>query len=83
LGFVLRPLLRTRFLLLTLTPACSCVYICKFQFRPIHPPSRRLSTRQGYRLGRKFALYSLGLQGECPSPGGGAKHSPGESASVE
>jgi hypothetical protein len=21
----------------------SCVYICKFQFRPIHPPSRRLS----------------------------------------
>jgi hypothetical protein len=38
LGFVLRPLLRTRFLLLTLTPTCSCVYICKFQFRPIHPP---------------------------------------------
>jgi hypothetical protein len=38
LGFVLRPLLRTRLLLLTLTPACSCVYICKFQFRPIHPP---------------------------------------------
>jgi hypothetical protein len=38
LGFVLRPLLRTRFLFLTLTPACSCVYICKFQFRPIHPP---------------------------------------------
>jgi hypothetical protein len=32
-------------LLLTLTPACSCVYICKFQFRPIHPPSRRLSKR--------------------------------------
>jgi hypothetical protein len=32
-------------LLLTLTPACSCVYICKFQFRPIHPPSRRLSPR--------------------------------------
>jgi hypothetical protein len=27
-------------------PACSCVYICKFQFRPIHPPSRRLS---GYK----------------------------------
>jgi hypothetical protein len=25
------------------SPACSCVYICKFQFRPIHPPSRRLS----------------------------------------
>jgi hypothetical protein len=24
-------------------PACSCVYICKFQFRPIHPPSRQLS----------------------------------------
>jgi hypothetical protein len=38
LGFVLCPLLRTHLLLLTLTPACSCVYICKFQFRPIHPP---------------------------------------------
>jgi hypothetical protein len=38
LGFVLRPLLQTHLLLLTLTPACSCVYICKFQFRPIHPP---------------------------------------------
>jgi hypothetical protein len=24
-------------------PACSCDYFCKFQFRPIHPPSRRLS----------------------------------------
>jgi hypothetical protein len=43
LGFVLRPLLRTHLLLLTLTPACSCDYFCKFQFRPIHPPSRRLS----------------------------------------
>jgi hypothetical protein len=38
LGFVLRPLLRTHLLLLTLIPACSCVYICKFQFCPIHPP---------------------------------------------
>jgi hypothetical protein len=35
--------LRTHLLLLTLTPACSCDYFCKFQFRPIHPPSRRLS----------------------------------------
>jgi hypothetical protein len=43
----LRPLLRTHLLLLTLTPACSCVYICKFQFRPIHPPSRRLSAAGG------------------------------------
>jgi hypothetical protein len=40
-------------------------------------------TRQGYRLGRKFALYSLGLRGECPSPGDGAKCSPRESASVQ
>jgi hypothetical protein len=39
----LRPFLRTHLLLLTLTPACSCDYFCKFQFRPIHPPSRRLS----------------------------------------
>jgi hypothetical protein len=28
-------------------PACSCVYICKFQFFPIHPPSRRLSAPTG------------------------------------
>jgi hypothetical protein len=43
LGFVLRPLSRTRFLIANANPVCSCVYICKFQFRPIHPPSRRLS----------------------------------------
>jgi hypothetical protein len=43
LGFVLRPLSRTRFFISNANPACSCVYICKFQFRPIHPPSRRLS----------------------------------------
>jgi hypothetical protein len=43
LRFVLRSLSRTHLLLLTLTPACSCDYFCKFQFRPIHPPSRRLS----------------------------------------
>jgi hypothetical protein len=39
----LRPLSRTRFFITNANPACSCVYICKFQFRPIHPPSRRLS----------------------------------------
>jgi hypothetical protein len=38
LGFVLHPLLRTRFFITNANPACSCVYICKFQFRPIHPP---------------------------------------------
>jgi hypothetical protein len=38
LRFVFHPLLRTHLLLLTLTPACSCDYFCKFQFRPIHPP---------------------------------------------
>jgi hypothetical protein len=26
------------FLICNANPACSCVYICKFQFRPIHPP---------------------------------------------
>jgi hypothetical protein len=44
LRFVLHPLSRTRFFITNANPACSCVYICKFQFRPIHPPSRRLST---------------------------------------
>jgi hypothetical protein len=31
------------FIISNANPACSCVYICKFQFHPIHPPSRRLS----------------------------------------
>jgi hypothetical protein len=38
LGFVLRPLSRTRFFITNANPAYSCVYICKFQFRPINPP---------------------------------------------
>jgi hypothetical protein len=36
LRFVLRPLSRTRFFITNVNPTCSCV--CKFQFRPIHPP---------------------------------------------
>jgi hypothetical protein len=47
--------LRTHLLLLTLTPACSCVYICKFQFRPIHPPSRRLSVTTEKKKEKKDA----------------------------
>jgi hypothetical protein len=44
LRFVFHPLSRTRFFITNANPTCSCVYICKFQFRPIHPPpSRRLS----------------------------------------
>jgi hypothetical protein len=31
------------FFITNANPACSCVYICKLQSRPIHPPSRRLS----------------------------------------
>ena len=38
LRFVFHPLSRTRFHISNANPACSCVYICKFQFRPIHPP---------------------------------------------
>jgi hypothetical protein len=33
-------------------PACSCVYICKFQFRPIHPPSRHFHFKTALK-GRK------------------------------
>jgi hypothetical protein len=63
LGFVLHPLLRTRFLLLTLTPACSCVYICKFQFRPIHPPP--LGDFQAFRVVRSVCIADrLGLVAE-------------------
>jgi hypothetical protein len=47
LRFVLRPLSRTHFFITNANPACSCVHICKFQFRPIHPPSRRLSSSAG------------------------------------
>jgi hypothetical protein len=38
LRFVFHPLSRTHFFITNANPACSCVYICKFQFRPIHPP---------------------------------------------
>ena len=38
LGICFAPLSRTRFFITNANPACSCVYICKFQFRPIHPP---------------------------------------------
>jgi hypothetical protein len=38
LRFIFHPLSRTRFVISNANPACSCVYICKFQFRPIHPP---------------------------------------------
>jgi hypothetical protein len=56
LGFVLRPLLRTHLLLLTLTPACSCVYICKFQFRPIHPPPPLGDYQTWYECLRDFLI---------------------------
>jgi hypothetical protein len=38
LRFVFHPLSRTHFFITNANPACSCVYTCKFQFRPIHPP---------------------------------------------
>jgi hypothetical protein len=43
LGICFAPSLADSFYISNANPACSCVYICKFQFRPIHPPSRRLS----------------------------------------
>jgi hypothetical protein len=43
LGICFAPSLVDSFIITNANPACSCVYICKFQFRPIHPPSRRLS----------------------------------------
>jgi hypothetical protein len=43
LAIFFAPSLADSFPISNANPACSCVYICKFQFRPIHPPSRRLS----------------------------------------
>jgi hypothetical protein len=60
LGICFSPSLSwTRFFITNANPACSCVYICKSQFRPIHPPSRRLSGT----LCRDFPIHegSLGL----------------------
>jgi hypothetical protein len=69
LGFVLRPLSRTRFFITNANSACSCVYICKFQFRPIHPPSRRLSES----LARYFSSLSAShVRSLAVSDGGGA-----------
>jgi hypothetical protein len=50
LGICFAPSLADSFLyLLNANPACSCVYICEFQFRPIHPPlgdfQRTMQTR--------------------------------------
>jgi hypothetical protein len=52
LGFVLHPLSRTRFFITNANPACSCVYICKFQFRPIHPPLG------DFQFSLNFSLFS-------------------------
>jgi hypothetical protein len=38
LRFVFHSLSRGLDFISNANPACSCVYICKFQFRPIHPP---------------------------------------------
>jgi hypothetical protein len=64
-------------------PACSCVYICKFQFCPIHPPSRRLSAAQwAPRLpvvvsAIRAALLSISSCNGLPVP---AAHEPVDSA---
>jgi hypothetical protein len=56
-------------LLLTLTPACSCVYIYKFQFRPIHPPSRRLSATHTNSLYSQSGELSCNHVHQAYSPG--------------
>jgi hypothetical protein len=63
LGFVLRPLSRTRFFITNANPACSCVYICKFQSRPIHPPpSRRLSVIHSFD---EFKIWHISRVENC------------------
>jgi hypothetical protein len=55
------PSLADSFFISNANPACSCVYICKFQFRPIHPPSRRLSRTNG-QVERANGMIIQGLK---------------------
>jgi hypothetical protein len=59
LRFVLRPLSRTCFIITNANPACSCVYICKFQFRPIHPPLGDYHTSTLCILNSESSLVTL------------------------
>jgi hypothetical protein len=66
------PLSRTSFFITNANPACSCVYICKFQFHPIHPPSRRLSgamTDRAQRQGTRALRGGPGAQGASARSG--------------
>jgi hypothetical protein len=70
LRFVFHPLSRTQFSISNANPTCSCVYICKFQFRPIHPPSRRLSTTAtrlaAFLVDRKFVGDNIRVVKDFP-----------------
>jgi hypothetical protein len=46
-------------------PACSCVYICKFQFHPIHPPSRRLSPCQSRWAPSRHGVFRIDYFDGC------------------
>jgi hypothetical protein len=52
-------------------PACSCVYICKFQFRPIHPPSRQLSATATTAANWVATVMNLVVHGEAAKIAGG------------
>jgi hypothetical protein len=76
-GICFAPSLTDSFPISNANPACSCVYICKFQFRPIHPPSRRLSdtspTLPPAEAGRKSPVApSPGADVPAPRSRGGA-----------
>jgi hypothetical protein len=46
-------------LLLTLTRLVVVIIFCKFQFRPIHPPSRRLSHTLGMHIFQGVIFHTL------------------------
>jgi hypothetical protein len=66
LGFVLHPLLRTRFLLLTLTPACSCVYIYNFSIALFTPPLGDYQMLQGQSGPLQYPLNLVLLVASIP-----------------
>ena len=67
LGICFAPSLADSFIFLTLTRLVVVFIFCKFQFRPIHPPSRRLS--EPLPQARWYAIYLISATSAIESDG--------------